>query len=33
MQTEHYLNEQIRAIQSELGDDEENEIKEFNRNT
>ncbi len=29
MQKEHYLNEQIRAIQSELGDNDENEIEEF----
>ena len=29
MQKEHYLNEQMRAIQSELGGEDENEIAEF----
>ncbi len=29
MQKEHYLNEQMRAIQTELGGEDENEIEEF----
>lgn len=29
LQKEHYLNEQIKAIQSELGQDNDNEIEEF----
>ncbi len=31
MQKEHYLNEQMRAIQTELGGDDENEIAEFKK--
>ncbi len=31
MQKEHYLNEQMRAIQTELGGDDENEFEEFKR--
>ena len=31
MQKEHYLNEQMRAIQTELGGDDENEIEEFKK--
>ncbi|MCK5128702.1 MAG: endopeptidase La [Clostridiales bacterium] len=31
MQKEHYLHEQVRAIQTELGEDDENEVDEFNR--
>ncbi len=31
MQKEHYLNEQMRAIQSELGGEDENEIEEFKK--
>lgn len=31
MQKEHYLHEQIRAIQSELGEDGDNEVDDFNK--
>ena len=31
MQKEHYLHEQIKAIQTELGEDEENEVEEFRK--